>query len=337
MNPPRKKVKHLALTGLLALFLVTGCAHGGNPVATEGSGVSLDASSVAAASDSPGAPMGEGLQKTEPDLSVDVTADEAGKVETVGLPAASEVKDPEDKPVETETEPPSDALVGGDDVDEFFDDTGTLQQEVPVTAVEVLVPDPLIRFNRAMFAVNDRLYFWCLKPMARGYRKVTPEIVRKGVRNFFYNLGTPGRLVSSVLQGKFKGAGSELGRFMVNTTLGVGGVWDPAERYFGLKPSDEDLGQTLGSYHIDNGVYIVWPLLGPSTLRDTVGKVGDIFLNPLYYLNPNELALGLGGLETVNDTTFRIGDYETVKSTYMDPYVMIRDLYIAHRKKKIAE
>lgn len=340
MNPLklRKKAKHLAAIAVFALWLVTGCTHGKNSVVTADSihgTESVKAEKTA---------VKEGQQDKAVTVPVEPAtqavkapqfhADKSSKdLATAPLPAEGVVVIEEDIPESPEE------IVVGDDVGDFFDDDA--QQELPVTTVEALVPDPLIKFNRAMFAVNDRLYFWCLKPVAKGYKKVTPVFFRKGVMNFFHNLGTPVRLVGSILQGKFKGASSELGRFVVNTTVGVGGVWDPADRFLGMKPSEEDFGQTLGSYNIDNGCYIVWPFMGPSTLRDTVGKAGDFFLNPLYYLTPdvmpNELAWGLTGLDVINETSYRIGDYETIKSTYMDPYVMIRDLYITHRKKKIAE
>lgn len=336
MNRPRKKADHLLLAGLLALFIVTGCAHGkGDAKRVDTTGIERQA--VIPDSDQ-GIPNDGVTSVSDGENTVEKTVSQ-------GEPSVFDRVDPEDVSegsgegtlAEGADASTDEEFIGGDDVDDFFNDSGPLTADEPVIKEEELVADPLITFNRAMFAVNDKLYFWCLKPVAKGYMKVTPTIVRKGVKNFFNNLGTPARLVSSVLQGKFKGAGSELGRFLVNSTVGIAGIWDPAEMYLGLKPSEEDLGQTLGTYHVGDGIYIVWPVLGPSTLRDTVGRVGDIFLNPLYYLNPNELAWGLSGLDTVNDTSYRIGDYETVKSTYMDPYVMIRDFYITHRKKKIAE
>jgi phospholipid-binding lipoprotein MlaA len=341
MNQLRKKAKYLTAVVVFALWLVTGCAHGKNSAVT---GVPRPVSESAIIENTAGKEVKKESSETVSVAPVApvVKAPKATGVEEVSDAGGSSrdlaiLSGPAEGLVTEEEIPesPEDTIVG-DDVDEFFDD-GDVKKELPVTAVEALVPDPLIKFNRAMFEVNDRLYFWCLKPVAKGYKKVTPSFFRKGVMNFFYNLGTPVRLVGSILQGKYKGAGSELGRFVVNTTVGVGGVWDPADRFFGLKPSEEDLGQTLATYNIDNGCYIVWPLLGPSTLRDTVGKAGDVFLNPLFYLTPNELAWGLSGLDGINETSYRIGDYETIKSTYMDPYVMIRDLYITHRKKKIAE
>jgi phospholipid-binding lipoprotein MlaA len=348
MIPLRKKVERLSITAsFLILLVIGGCTHG-KGAAVHASATDTPANTVitdqdpAASADSPpglsevALPPGDKPAGPE---SVTAPGNDVGtSPEGSSAPAPPE-DDSSKGPSAATTDPgPPAAVNGGDDFDEFFDDSGSAPVKADsVTAVEALVPDPLIKFNRAMFQVNDRLYFWFLKPVAKGYKKVTPGFFRKGVSNFFHNLGTPVRLVSSVLQGKIKGAGSELGRFLVNTTLGVGGVWDPADKFFGLKSSEEDLGQTLGSYRIGNGFYIVWPVLGPSTARDTVGLAGDFFLNPLYYLEPSELAWGLSGLDTVNNASFMIGDYETVKSTYMDPYVMIRDFYIEHRKKKISE
>lgn len=250
-------------------------------------------------------------------------------------------------PVEVVKKADVDALVDDDpffaDEEEYWDEEGETEDDLFVEDddalfdSQVLVADPLQPFNRAMFTVNDKLYFWLLRPVAKGYNFITPTFFRKGVKNAFKNIAMPIRFVSSVLQGKFKGAGSELARFVVNTTVGVGGVWDPAEKYLHLEPCEEDFGQTLGKWGIGNGIYIVWPFFGPSTIRDTVGKAGDYFLHPLFYLDNEELVIALGALEVINDTSFRIGDYESVKNASMDPYVMVRDFYIQYRKKRIAE
>ncbi len=221
----------------------------------------------------------------------------------------------------------------GDEGDDFLDD----EFEDEDTEGKVTVADPLYYFNKAMFHVNDKLYFWCLKPVATGYNKVTPRFVRTGFKNFFHNLVMPVRFVSNTLQFKIKGAGTELGRFLINTTLGVAGFWDPAEKWFDMNPSEEDLGQTLGSYGIGNGFYIVWPFLGPSTLRDSVGLAGDTFLNPITYLEPWEAAYGAKGYDQFNRLSFHLGDYETLKGASLDPYVMMRDFYIQYRMKKVEE
>ena len=222
--------------------------------------------------------------------------------------------------------------------DPFEEEAGSLQT----------VADPLNGFNRVMFTFNDRMYFWVLKPVASGYRVVVPTPVRASIKNFFFNLLGPVRLVNCLLQGKWSSAEAEFGRFAANTTVGVLGLFDPAGKEPHLNPPEEDMGQTLGHYGAGNGFYIVWPFVGPSTLRDTVGFVGDWALNPFTFMQliyPDEL----GGLtsstanvvvysvRTINDTSFRIGDYETLKNASLDPYEFLRDAYIQNRNSKIAE
>ncbi len=199
------------------------------------------------------------------------------------------------------------------------------------------IPDPIAKWNKIMFRFNDKLYFWVLKPIARGYKAVVPVPVRVSVKNFFQNLTAPIRIVNSSLQGKWKASGEELIRFFINTTAGIGGLGDPAQGSYWPKTSDEDFGQTLAVYKIGNGFYIVWPFFGPSTLRDTVGMIGDRFLNPLSYISPSEASLGMSGLDVVNSTSFRIGDYEALKKAAIEPYNAFRDAYIQHRIKKINE
>jgi len=222
--------------------------------------------------------------------------------------------------------------------DPFEEEAGSLQT----------VADPLIGFNRAMFTFNDRLYFWVLKPVASGYRVVVPTPVRTSIKNFFFNLLGPVRLVNCLLQGKWSAAEGEFGRFAANTTVGVLGLFDPAGKEPHLNPPEEDLGQTLGHYGAGNGFFIVWPLVGPSTLRDTLGAAGDWALNPFTFMQLIN-ADDMGGLtsstanvivysvRTVNDTSFRIGDYETLKNAALDPYEFLRDAYIQNRNSKIAE
>jgi phospholipid-binding lipoprotein MlaA len=198
------------------------------------------------------------------------------------------------------------------------------------------IADPLEPFNRAMYHFNDKLYFWLLKPVAQGYRKVVPEVARVSVSNFFANLAFPIRFVNCLLQANFKGAAAELGRFTVNTLWGVGGVLDPASSEdINLSKQDEDFGQTLGAYGLGQGFFINWPLFGPSSLRDTVGLVGDAFLTPATYLNPWYAGAGTRVYDRVNDTSLKIGDYESLKEAAIDPYVALRDAYIQYRLKKV--
>jgi phospholipid-binding lipoprotein MlaA len=215
------------------------------------------------------------------------------------------------------------------------EDLGFFDEETEEEVVQVA--DPLSPWNRAMFHFNDRLYFWVLKPVARGYRAVIPTPARSGLKNFFHNLTMPVRMVSCILQGKGRAASAELTRFLINSTVGVLGFGNPAKRWPELNPSEEDLGQALATYGIGNGIYIVWPVLGPSTLRDSVGMVVDWFLKPVSYVDPTEASLEIWAFEKVNDTSFRIGDYESLKEAAIDPYVAIRNAYIQYRKKKVEE
>jgi phospholipid-binding lipoprotein MlaA len=244
--------------------------------------------------------------------------------------------------------PPDEETVAGDEAipydpfDDPFDDEYAEDEAILET-----VADPISGFNRAMFVFNDKLYFWVLKPVASGYRVVVPTPARTGIKNFFYNLLTPVRLVNCLLQAKFKAAGGELGRFTINTTVGMLGFLDPAADYPELNPPREDLGQTLGYYSVGNGFYIVWPLVGPSTLRDTVGAVGDWALNPFTFmqlinvdggaLTSDTTNVAVFAVRVVNETSFRIGDYESLKNAALDPYEAFRDAYIQNRRSKIAE
>ncbi len=220
--------------------------------------------------------------------------------------------------------------------EEFADD---LFEDYVETGGSDLVPDPLYRFNYAVYTFNDKLYFWVMKPVSKGYARVLPVGVRTGIHNMFDNFLFPVRFVNSVFQGKFKGAGSELACFVINTTSGGLGATRPAQREFGLKNSREDLGQTLGSYSIKEGCYLVLPLLGPSSLRDLLGTVGDSFISPgnyLTYITPREASIGLMVLDAVNTTSLsRLGDYETLKQAAVDPYVAIKDGYIQLRRKRV--
>lgn len=198
------------------------------------------------------------------------------------------------------------------------------------------IADPLEPFNRAMYHFNDKLYFWVLKPVAQGYRKVVPEDARVSVSNFFANLAFPIRFVNCLLQANFEGAAAELGRFTVNTLWGIGGFLDPASSTdINLSKQDEDFGQTLGAYGLGQGFFINWPLLGPSSPRDTVGLIGDAFLTPSTYLSPWYAGAGTRVYDRVNDTSLKIGDYESLKEAAIDPYVAIRDAYVQYRLKKV--
>jgi phospholipid-binding lipoprotein MlaA len=203
---------------------------------------------------------------------------------------------------------------------------------------EVHVADPIEPFNRAMYHVNDKIYFWLFKPAAQGYKYVVPEAFRGLFSNFYNNLKAPIRIVNNLLQGKPGYAGLELAKFFINSTVGIGGLRDCAKECFGIDGRYADFGQTLGKYGIGFGFYVVWPILGPSSPRDTVGWAGDWLLRPQSYVSPEWISpesMGLYAHEKVNDTSFHLGEYEMIKDAAIDPYVAMRDIYIQYRTKLI--
>ncbi len=198
------------------------------------------------------------------------------------------------------------------------------------------VADPFYYFNYAMYVVNDNVYFYVLKPIATGYKTVMPTPARKGIRNFFHNLMFPVRFVNNLLQWKLEQASDEFGIFLVNSTAGILGFNQVAQKYLDMHTQKEDLGQTLGTYGIKEGFYLVLPVLGPSSLRDAIGRAGDYFVfDPIDHVGSWELELGLDVLDIVNRTSFRIGDYERLKKAALDPYVAIRDAYIQNRRMQV--
>lgn len=199
------------------------------------------------------------------------------------------------------------------------------------------VSDPLAPWNRAMFHFNDKLYFWVLKPVSRGYRAAVPRLARKGVENFFHNLGAPLRFVSDVLRLKPRDAGVELGRFMINSTWGVLGFGDLFAGNPEAKTPNTDLGLALAGHGVPGGPYVVWPFLGPSTLRDSLALVGDFALDPVTYVSPLEAQLAVRSYGRVNATSFRIGDYESLKEAAVDPYLAVRDAYLQNRAERARE
>jgi phospholipid-binding lipoprotein MlaA len=195
--------------------------------------------------------------------------------------------------------------------------------------------DPIEPVNRVFFWFNDKLYFYLLKPVARGYRWAVPEPWRVSVKNFFSNLAAPVRIINAGLQGKFSDAGNEITRFAVNTTIGIGGFFDTAKDHFELRMKDEDTGQTMGHYGVGPGPYIVLPILGPSNLRDGIGMFVDNRMNLLYYISEGRTYYGLRVYDKVNDLSLDKDTYEGIKKDALDPYLFVRDAFMQYRQNKI--
>jgi phospholipid-binding lipoprotein MlaA len=193
--------------------------------------------------------------------------------------------------------------------------------------------DPRDRFertNRAIYRFNDALDRGVAKPVAKAYVKVTPAPVRTGFSNFFRNLTSTTVIVNDLLQLKMKGFVTETARLVVNTTLGIGGLFDPASQ-FGLAAGNEDFGQTLGHWGVPAGPYVMLPLLGPSSVRDAFGVAADQFTDPKTYVEDDYVYWGLTGLSLV-DARADLLATESVLNNANDPYAFIRNAYLQRRE-----
>jgi len=226
-----------------------------------------------------------------------------------------------------------DAAFADDDFDDdFYED----EDEDLENSTNLSIHDPFEKVNRGIFWFNDKLYFYALKPVAKAYR-VVPEPARKSVSNFFSNLTTPIRMTNALLQGKFHDAASELTRFIFNTTIGLGGLFDPADKLAGVRKKEEDFGQTLGHYGAQPGPYIVLPFFGPSTVRDSLGLAVDALADPINNIGGDDYEdyLVFTAADTINAISLDKNTYETIKRDAFDPYLFIRDAYLHNRQRKI--
>lgn len=188
--------------------------------------------------------------------------------------------------------------------------------------------DPWEGFNRKVFAFNEVADRWVMKPIAKGYRKVTPDPVERGVSNFFSNLLEVRNVFNNVLQGKWKQAGNDSGRFLVNSTLGIGGIFDVA-RHMNLERSEgEDFGQTLAAWGVPSGPYVVLPFLGPSNLRDAAGLPVDWVVNPIEEIDHIRTRNTVRAVSLV-DVRAQLLDAEAFVSG--DRYVFLREAYLQRR------
>lgn len=195
--------------------------------------------------------------------------------------------------------------------------------------------DPLESFNRGVFAFNNAVDTVLIEPAAKGYRYITPQPVRTGVYNFFSNLREPMTFANALLQGNVQGAFTAFWRFAINSTVGLGGLIDVADSSTDLKKNREDFGQTLGAWGWDESTYIVLPILGPSTLRDTIGLIPDYYSHPsTYYLETDDriifhAAEGLSARENALDIT------QDIDENSLDKYATYRSLYLQKRAAEI--
>jgi phospholipid-binding lipoprotein MlaA len=196
--------------------------------------------------------------------------------------------------------------------------------------------DPWEGMNRGLYKFNDAVDRATLKPVARGYKKVTPEWFRRGVGNFFSNLQYPATIINQLLQGKPKLAARDTGRLLTNTLLGFGGILDPASRV-GLEKNDEDLGQTLGAWGVPSGPYIMLPFLGPTTVRDAPSSFAEFFIDPLTYADVKwEVLWGARALDVVDVRAQYLSLDPVIERSY-DPYAFVRNSWLQRREYQVRD
>lgn len=208
----------------------------------------------------------------------------------------------------------------------------------PVSGDEQVVSDPLQPFNRVMLSLNEFLDTILFNPIDTAYRTIVPRVAREGVHNVLQNVKSPVYLANELLQGDLEGAGTVLKRFAINTTVGVAGIVDVAKNQ-GMAYQPEDFGQTLATWGVGNGPYIVWPIFGPSTLRDSVGIVGDIAMDPLYWYATNNdkdaIQWTRAGL-TLLDTKHQYrGMMDDLRRNSGDLYTSLQSVYLQRRNALI--
>ncbi|HEY0819746.1 MAG TPA: VacJ family lipoprotein [Rhizobacter sp.] len=202
----------------------------------------------------------------------------------------------------------------------------------PVSRAEKI--DPWERWNRRVFRLNDKVDEAVLKPVATTYTKVVPEPVRRGVNNFFGNVSDVWSAVNNMLQGKVSNSLQDLVRVGTNTVFGLGGVLDVASE-FGADRQGEDLGQTLGKWGMAPGPYVVWPVIGPSTLRDSIALPLDVQVSPALAMSSNAAKAATAGLQAVNQRANLLGATGMLNDIALDRYTFVRDAYLQRRRNLV--
>lgn len=194
--------------------------------------------------------------------------------------------------------------------------------------------DPWESWNRKVFAFNEDLDKYVLKPVATGYSKVVPQPVRRGVDNFFANAADAWSAVNNILQGKGQAAFEDVVRVTTNSFFGIGGIFDVASE-IGIERHKEDFGQTLGRWGFGAGAYIVWPLLGPSTVRDSIAMPLDRAASPALLINDGQAQVGLTVLQIVNTRANLLGASQVLDDIALDKYTFLRDAYLQRRRSLV--
>jgi phospholipid-binding lipoprotein MlaA len=315
----------LASLGLV-LLLTSGCAHQAAtreappaPVAVDTA--SAPAETVADAAPQPDAVAIDAEASASPALA---SADSDGSVADPAL-------DPAQAQAPTQAEHDFAAIYGNGFASQDYDPVADPTLPAPVVAPQSY--DPWEKYNRKVHRLNNAVDRRIAKPLARAYVKVVPRPVRLGVSNFFHNLGQPVSALNALLQGKPKQAGQSLGRFVMNSTLGLAGLFDPATAAK-IPNRSEDFGQTLGKWGWKRSRYVELPLFGPRTVRDTLGMLGDAPLSPTRRVGNDATRVGLQGLQLV-DLRTQLMATDSLREGAADDYALVRDAWLQRRQYQI--
>jgi phospholipid-binding lipoprotein MlaA len=305
------------------------------------SGLAKSDEAVMAAVQTPAAPE---AQPAPPALTPTPVLAEADSIESVVTEPPAET--PAEAPAETDDDAPTllslvdeaDVLSAAPTLLDFAGGSALAQRAQESTDVFDEEYDPWEPFNEKMFAFNRGVDRWVFKPVARTYMVIMPEPWQVLISNGFDNINFVPRLVNSLLQGKWGGAGRELSRFLINSTAGIGGLFDPAKDFWGIQKSREDFGQTLGVWGSGPGPYLVLPFMEPLTVRDGVGKFVDGFLDPLSYVLPfvwDRLGMKIG--DAVNERALNYDLFQGFEESVIDMYSAVRHGYLNRRQQLIKE
>jgi phospholipid-binding lipoprotein MlaA len=321
------------------VFVLAACAVGG--CGTLGGSLRGEAPAVAAparaAVETPAAPAGElmpvplaAAASTAPAGADELTAGSTeAKAEVAGASLTIE-------PI-TETEMTPGLLALAESMS-LAQAAQTDRSEGPPLEPPVEEYDPWESYNEKMFAFNYRVDKYVLKPIAQGYNFIMPDELQKMVDRGFSNIYWVPRFVNSLLQGKWSGAGRELARFLINSTVGIGGLWDMAKQEWGIEPSREDFGQTLGVWGVGPGPFLILPFMPPTTVRDGIGLAVDAAMDPLSYYIPfiwDRLLMRIGNM--INERSLNLELFEGVEGTTVDLYTSVRNGYLQRRLRQIRE
>ncbi|MBN4942295.1 MlaA family lipoprotein [Stenotrophomonas pavanii] len=217
------------------------------------------------------------------------------------------------------------AAGGDDDFDALYGGTGTTSSAAAY--------DPWEPFNRKVHTFNNAVDRGVARPLATAYTHVVPRFARTGISNFFSNLRAPVTITNQLLQGRGADAWDSLGRFLMNSTLGIGGLFDPASKAM-VPRRNEDFGQTLGAWGWRRSRYVELPFFGPRTVRDVFGLAGDIPLSPIRRVEEDKIRIGLQGLQLV-DTRAQLLAIDDLRDTAVDEYALVRDAWMQRRNYQI--